>query len=231
MFRDVSYKPGGEPLSQLGYDILTSTHTVDISTTKTHSIKLNDFSGLVQRLYVFAVTTADRDANQYLRANDAITTLLFKSVDTELYEREHMDYMSINGVDRSTQGTQVALSAQAATNVTHQTGERTMDKYLRPSRNLEANFLSFDPQSDAGKVGAQVAPSAIHVINFKSDWDQRTSATGSVSFGTIHNPTLDITFKDAETGNVDVIIIAELNNMVLYKTNGAGATSIQRITE
>ena len=237
MFRDVSYKPGGEPLSQLGYDILTSTHTVDISTTKTHSIKLNDFSGLVQRLYVYAVATADRDANQYLRANNAITTLLFKSVDTELYEREHMDYLSIVGIDRtskapSTADGSTAINAEEPPTLrAHQTGERTMDKYLRPSRNLEANFLSFDPQSDAGKVGAQVAPSAIHVINFKSDWDQRTSATGSVSFGTIHNPTLDITFEAAETGSMDVIIIAELNNMVLYKTNGAGATSIQRITE
>ena len=231
MFRDVSYKPGGEPLSQLSYDVLTSVHTVDVSTTKTHSIKLNDFSGLVQRLYVMAVATADRDANQYLRANDAITTLKLTSVDTDIYERENMQYFSVEGQDRTTEGTAVALGDQAATIITHQTGERLMDHYLRPSRNLEKNFVCFDAQSDAGKVGAQVCPSAIHSINFKSDWDQRTSATGSVSFGTLHNPTLDVTFAAAETGNIDVIVIAELNNLILYQTNGAGATSIRRFTE
>ena len=231
MFRDVSYKPGGEPLSQLGYDILTSTHTVDISTVKKHHIKLNDFSGLVQRLYVYAVATADRGANHYLRSNDAITTIKLQSVDTDIYERENMDYMQIVGQDRSTQGTAVAISAQAATTISHQSGERLMDHYMRPSKNLEKNFVCFDAQSDAGKVGAQVAPSTIHTINFKSDWDQRTSATGAVSFGTLHNPTLELTFEAAETGNMDIIIIAELNNLVLYNTNSAGATSIRRITE
>ena len=55
MFRDVSYCPGGQPLSQLGYDILTSTHMVSLATATEHKIKLNDFSGLVQRLYVQAV--------------------------------------------------------------------------------------------------------------------------------------------------------------------------------
>lgn len=231
MFRDVSYKPGGEPLSQLGYDILTSTHTVDVSTTKTHNIKLNDFSGLVQRLYVYAVKSADRDANHYLRSNDAITTIKLMSVDTDIYERENMDYFQVTGQDRSTIGTAVPLSAQAATSISHQTGERLMDHYMRPSKNLEKNFVCFDAQSDAGKVGAQVAPSCIHTINFKSDWDQRTSATGSISFGTLHNPTLSVTFEDAVSGSMDIIVIAELNNLVLYSTNGAGATSIRRITE
>ena len=76
-----------------------------------------------------------------------------------------------------------------------------------------------------------MAPSCIHTINFKSDWDQRTSATGSISFGTLHNPTLSVTFEDAVSGSMDIIVIAELNNLVLYSTNGAGATSIRRITE
>ena len=138
---------------------------------------------------------------------------------------------SVEGQDRTTSGTGIPLSAEAAPIITHQTGERLMDHYLRPSRNLEKNFVCFDAQSDATKVGAQVCPSAIHSINFKSDWDQRTSATGSVSFGTLHNPTLDVTFAAAETGNIDVIVIAELNNLILYQTNGAGATSIRRFTE
>ena len=102
-----------------------------------------------------------------------------------------------------------------------------MDRYIRPSRNLEKPFIALDSAS----AGANVVPSAVHTINFKSDWDQRTSATGSVSFGTLHNPTLDVTFAAAESGNIDVIVIAELNNLILYQTNGAGATSIRRFTE
>ena len=52
-----------------------------------------------------------------------------------------------------------------------------------------------------------------------------------ISFGTLHNPTLSVTFEDAVSGSMDIIVIAELNNLVLYSTNGAGATSIRRITE
>ena len=63
---------------QLGYDILTSVHNVNTTSTKTHSIKLNDFSGLVQRLYVYAVDNAERTTNNlYLKTSDQITKVTF----------------------------------------------------------------------------------------------------------------------------------------------------------
>eukprot|EP01049_Picozoa_sp_SAG25_P005855 SAG25_NODE_415_length_8258_cov_8.854026_6_plen_500_part_00 len=228
MFRDVSYKPGGEPLSQLGYDILTSVHNVNVSSTKTHSIKLNDFSGLVQRLYVFAVDNVERTThNRYLTLTELIEKITFESVDTEIYEREHMGYIGVNGKHSSED-----LTGAAATSVngvkTKITGEKIMDYYLQPSKELLDPFKMYDYDTN----GARIIPGAFQVINFKSDWDQRTSATGSISFGTIHNPTLKITFGSGiSTTSLDIIVIAELNNMILYETNGAGATSIRRITE
>ena len=225
MFRDVSYKPGGEPLSQLGYDILTSVHTVTVTDNSgVHKIKLNDFSGLVQRLYIFAADSDDRSANRYLQTETGITKVVLESVDQEIWERENQGYESIAGVHSSI----TSEKTGSATTVLHMTGERLMDRYIRPSRNLEKPFIALDSAS----AGANVIPSAIHTINFKSDWDQRTSATGAVSFGTLHNPTLSVTFDTTGiSGNYDIIVIAELNNMILYQTNGAGATSIRRITE
>ena len=124
-------------------------------------------------------------------------------------------------------GTTQSVKTDNSTTQRHMIGERLMDRYIRPSRNLEKPFLVLDSAS----AGANVVPSCVHTINFKSDWDQRTSATGSVSFGTLHNPTLDVTFAATESGNIDIIVIAELNNLILYQTNGAGATSIRRFTE
>ena len=147
-----------------------------------------------------------------------------ESVDQEIYEREHMDYVAIEGSHSNTQSVKAANS----TTERHMVGERLMDRYIRPSRNLEKPFIALDSSS----AGANVIPSCIHTINFKSDWDQRTSATGSVSFGTLHNPTLTVEFDTTGlSGNYDVIVIAELNNLILYQTNGAGATSIRRFTE
>ena len=225
MFRDVSYKPGGEPLSQLGYDILTSVHNVDTSTSKTHSIKLNDFSGLVQRLYIIAVDNGDRTThNRYLKATDLMSKVVFESVDTEIYEREHMGFVTINGKYVS----EDVSSTGSAASESKLVGERLMDYYLQPSKDLPDPYRLYDSDSN----GAQICPGCFHAINFKSDWDQRTSATGSLSFGTIHNPTLKITFDASiNIASLDIIIIAELNNMILYSTNTAGATSIRRITE
>merc|ERR1711881_797031 len=79
-------------------------------------------------------------------------------------------------------------------------------------------------------MGNQVIPSAIEVINFKSDWDQRTSATGSVSFGTLHNPTLVLNFTNTVSNTFDVIIMAELNNLILYSTNSAVLVPVEYAT-
>ena len=225
MFRDVSYKPGGEPLSQLGYDILTSVHTVTVTDNSgVHKIKLNDFSGLVQRLYIFAADSDDRSANRYLQTEDAITTVKLESVDQELWESENNGFVQVTGSHSNTNATKTANE----TTVSHMVGERLMDRYQRASKNLEQPFVALD----SAAAGANVIPSCIHTINFKSDWDQRTSATGAISFGTLHNPTLSVTFDTAGiSGSYDIIVVAELNNLILYSTNGAGATSIRRITE
>ena len=52
MYRSVTYKPGGAPHSQLGYDVYRSDYTLDATVAEgfVHTIKLNNFSGLVQRL-------------------------------------------------------------------------------------------------------------------------------------------------------------------------------------
>jgi len=231
MFRDVSYKPGGEPLSQLGYDILTATHNVDCSSSQTHRLKLNDFSGLVQRLYIFAVLSADRSAGKNLKYIPDIKTLRLLSVDTEIYERENMGFQVVNGRHKKVSGANPpGLSDDTdVTNEEVMTGERLMDFYLQPSKSLQDQYVEFD--YDVG-AGSRVIPAAVQVINFKSDWDQRTSATGSLSFGTLHNPTLEIEFGSGVTNSsIYVIVIAELNNVIVYSTNSAGATSIRRITE
>jgi hypothetical protein len=227
MFRDVSYKPGGEPLSQLGYDILSSTHSVDVSTNKKVRIKLNDFSGLVQRMYIITTIGASRTQNRYLEPphDNDIKTVKFQSVDNDLYERENMNFVAVSGEWASTDNFDAGTGTKTGSH-TQMVGERLMDRYNQPSRNLDKDFIVYDCASS----GANVNPSSVHVINFKSDWDQRTSATGSVSFGTIHNPTLELEYENTDAAPYDVIIIAELNNLMLYKTNGAGATSIQRIT-
>ena len=135
--------------------------------------------------------------------------------------------MNIIGTEGSHSNTQ-SNKVENSSNELRMVGERLMDRYIRPSRNLEKPFVALDSAS----TGANVVPSAVHTINFKSDWDQRTSATGSVSFGTLHNPTLTVEFDTTGlSGNYDVIVIAELNNLILYQTNGAGATSIRRFTE
>jgi hypothetical protein len=219
----VSYRPGGEPLSQLSYDILTSTHNVNCSSTKTHSIKLNDFSGLVQRIYICAVTNDNHtNKNRYLLAIE-MEKVVFESVDTEIYAREHMGFRNVKGVHR--EQSSVPASGYFERKMV---GEKLMDNYLRPSKDLDDPYICYDADSH----GAGVVPGSIHVINFKSDWDQRTSASGSLSFGTVHNPTLKITFPPhISDSSIDVIITAELNNLMLYQTNTAGATSIRRITE
>ena len=234
MYRGVTYKPGSTPHSQLGYDIVKSVYSLDATQTK-HTIKLNDFSGLVQRLYIIPVLSTARTANLYMKNRYTIAggttnelqfkTVRLKSVDQELYEREDNGVCAIRG-RYFLEDYDVAPSIITKQ---HLTGPVLMDRYLQNS----ASLFESDRIIDDEDIGARVRAAGVATINFKTDWDIRSSATGSLSFGTVHNPTLELEFESQPSANegttVDIVIFAEVNNIMLYETNSAGATGLRRL--
>ena len=152
-------------------------------------------------------------------------TVRLKSVDQELYERED------NGVC-AIRGKYFLEDYDAAASIVtkqHLTGPVLMDRYLQNS----ASLFESDRIIDDEDIGARVRAAGVATINFKTDWDIRSSATGSLSFGTVHNPTLELEFDSQPSANegttVDIVIFAEVNNIMLYETNSAGATGLRRL--
>lgn len=212
MFRSVSYQAGGTPLTQLGFNTTTHIET-GLSQSSTHTIKLNMFSGLVQKLYVYA-----RDS----------------STSTSATVKDYYDLRPIKSIKLQSTGTDIVdLDNLTVEDKDLEWFNQNCD-FIPPLRRVNAGSV-LTANNHTGK-----ALENVFCINFKSGFKSRANADGSLSFGTLSIPQLEVQFETSATNeksglvadsNVDLVIIAEQLDLISYQTNSQGATSIRAIQE
>lgn len=216
-FRAISYQPAGTPLTQLAYN--TTTHIEStVSTGAKKTIKLNMFSGLVERLYIYA---RDNDVATSATVKDYFNLLPIKSIKLQSTGTDIVDFSNLSGQDKDLEwfnSKSVFIPPLSVVNTA------TAGTALQ---------TGIDGSNHSGKHLEN-----IYCLNFKQGWNARTSADGSLSFGTLSIPQLEIEFETSSdfsgttaSGNVDIVIVAEQLDLVSYQTNSAGATSIRAIQE
>lgn len=209
-FRSVSYQAGGTPLTQLGYNTTTHIET-DVSNSGKTTIKLNMFSGLVEKLYVYARLKA---------TNDSATV------------KDYYDLKPIKSLKLQSTGTDIVDFDLLSTEDKDLEWFNSNSINIPPLRQVNAG-TTLTANNHSGK-----ALENIYCLNFKQGFSQRCNADGSLSFGTLSIPQLEIELESSSdfsgltaSGNCDIVIIAEQLDLISYQTNSQGATSIRAIQE
>ena len=205
-FRSVTYKPSGAPLTQIGF---STTHHVEgnVSHSVAGSIKLNDFSGQIQRLYVFAslsasVTSATVGQDWDLKAFESLT---LRSTGTDVYKMEKLGTEKERMVEWfNTNNPHVAKMGSSLATVTN------------PVRTDLIYCISFKEgwnnrgSADGSLCGGTMSIPTLHYSFGASGADQSGKDAG---------------------GAVDIHIISENINLISYITNANGSTHLRSLTE
>jgi len=218
-FNQVSYIPGGTPLTQIGWSTTTFIKS-NVAYNVADSIKLNSFSGQVKKLYVWARDHASAGVHSATIGTNRwdlmpFKKIILKSAGTEIYKMEHLS---------------------------------TEDEKLLELYNSHGQYLPqlikndgvARPVATANAGGGQVAWENVYCINF-GEGVNRSDASGSLNFSALSIPELeyeletvagaDKSNKVADSGNVDIVIVSENLNLISYITSGNGATHIRSLTE
>ena len=203
-YRALSYSPK-QPLTQIGYDIteFTESNLTHATATK-HVIKLNSITGYVQKLWVVARSDTDSAINF---KNYSMKSCVLKAMGSEIYKCEDLD--------KHENDLEAWVNGDLHTTLT---GNQT----ILPNSHIDSN--------------------SIFCMNFKDvhGSKHRSACNGGISFAGLSVPELEITVAVANesqngqelgTGDSKLTIIAECYNMVVYSTNGNGATSIKTLKQ
>jgi len=217
-FNAVTYKPAGVPLTQLA--LSTTTHIEsNVAYGSSGAIKLNSFSGQVQRLYIWAYVKSLEDAagvTKNIWKMMPFDKLVLKSSGTEIYKMEHLRDHDEKYLEWFNQNTPFV-----------------------PAKGALSGASREDRADNTGSIFWE----NLYCINFKEGWGNRGSADGSLNFGALSIPELEYTLSTAGTaatldksglhnaGNVNICIASEQLNLVSYITNANGSTHIRSLTE
>lgn len=203
-FRSVTYKPSGAPLTQIGF---STTHHVEgnVSHSVAGTIKLNDFSGQIQRLYVFAVLSASATSATIGQDWDfkSFENLTLRSTGTDVYKMEKLGSEKVRMLEWfNTNNPHVAkMGASLATS---------------DSRADLIYCISFKEgwnnrgSADGSLCGGTMSIPTLHYTFASSNEEQSGTAPA---------------------GNCDIHIISENINLISYITNANGSTHLRSLTE
>jgi len=218
-FNQVSYIPGGTPLTQIGWSTTTFIKS-NVAYNVADSIKLNSFSGQVKKLYVWARDHANAGTTSASNGTcrwdlRPFKKLILKSSGTEIYKMEHLSRHD----------------------------EKFLEMYNSHGQyipQLVKNSGVGRPVTTANLGGGTIAWENVVCINF-GEGVNRSDASGSLNFSALSIPELeyeletqagsDKSDKVADSGNVDIVIVSENLNLISYITSGNGATHIRSLTE
>jgi len=255
-YRALSYAAGGSPLTQLAFN----SERVVVSTNLTHGtsdtvvdVKLNQFSGSVYKLVVYAVLTDNFPTNVHRIRPGALKEIQIKATGTNivnqdnLHEKEALLESYHNGGDfkavgESIDGVTAAAftdTTQAVTGVSGSTGTATITDDLQ---SLIATASVNAAKGSQWDYNITCNPQNFYEISFKKPYDMsKVSASGSCAFGQLSVPSLRVSVAGS-SGNgqfgkganvlgapVDIHVIAYSSSLMSYNTNSSGSTNVRMI--
>ncbi len=212
-FRSLQYQAGGSPLTQLAFD----TNHVIVASNVSHSssdtiidVKLNQFTGQVYKLCVFATLTDNYASNKHRFRPGVLKELQLKATGSNLYNSDTLcdkesilesyhnggDFYAVNEDDDSFH-----------TMIT-----------CNPNHIYEINFKH---PYDFSKVSASgsIAMGQLSVPSLRCVVAGGTSKSGH-DYGDQNN---------VLGGNVDIHVVAYMTTLISYNTNTSGSTHIRQI--
>ena len=221
-YRSISYAPGGAPLTQIGYQeehvVVASGIVSKNSAAVTTEIKLNQFSGNVYKLRVYAVNAT---------ANSGLVPLAHKPL--------RIDEIQLKATGTNLVNYDNLSSKEQILNSYHDGG------FFKAKRARAAvgNQLAL---TDICRIDG----SKFYELNFKKPYDMsKVSASGSVSMGQLSVPSLRVVISDtniegygmefntdtvmADDALVDIHVVAYSTVLISYQTNTSGSTNIRMI--
>lgn len=207
-FRAVSYRPAGTPLTQIGLN--TTTHQEsNLTYNSTHSIKLNMFSGQVQRLYVFATLYADENSATARKRTIpiALKTIKLKSTGSDIYKME-------------------ALSTD---------NEKYMEWYNTNNPNLPPLEQGVGSRPKTTPVENIYCINFKHGWNNRGSADGSLAFNGlsipELEVAVETSAGADMSGNSAVSGNFNLHIVSEQLALISYITNANGSTHLRTLTE
>ncbi len=210
-YRSLSYTPGGQPLSQIGFDtthVIAESGVSHTSGTATDvEIKLNQFQGQIFKMYVWAqLNTVFPGASRARVLPVPLDEVSLKATGSSIFTADE-------------------LSDKEA---------------LLESLHNGGDFYGVDQASTSIAASCAVNPMNIMEINFKKPYDfSKISASGSVSFSQLSVPSLKVSISGRRqfgalntkpaTGSYDIHVVAYHTALYSYSTNTSGSTNIRQI--
>ena len=231
-FRSITYAPGGAPLTQIGFQeehvIVASNQGISASGDTVVEVKLNQFSGNVFKLVVYAQNSAALSIAGLMSSVKplAIKEIQLKATGTNIYNADQLG-------DK----------------------ESILNSYHDGGRFCGARG-SFATANNAHPIHLEdkcmIVPDHFYELNFKKPYDySKVSASGSVSMGQLSVPSLRVVINESDVGAfaygspgtgaatlrpegapataVDIHVVAYSTALMSYQTNSSGSTNIRMI--
>ena len=269
MAKQISFEAGGTPLSLLGYNVVQHIEpgiSYTAGTDKLVSIKMNMFAGTFSKFYIYAINSADEASADKKNHNNyvAIKSISLKANGVELYKMDTLD-KNENILEDYLNGSYEFVGDFNGDGAGADQRSVSWSAHKRPVRALaEADFdavVAADSFSKAEQVAvgddimkavndvtrnistSSINPQNVYCLDFKTIGSDKknTSMTGSLDFGNLGVPILDVTlsglaYAGANVGATNtttgykVVVMGEQHNLVSYATNNAGRTGIRSIS-
>ncbi len=248
-YRALSYQAGGSPLTQLAFNtehvLVESNITLDANDV-TVDVKLNQFTGSVYKLVIFATKHDAFATGQPFRFRpSAIKEIQVKATGTNIVNQDNLqskeallesyhgggDFYPI-GTKNTSALLSSQFSAQSSASAVVSAAEYAAvgNTILDAARGIEWNHnITCNPHN-------------IYEVNFKKPYDMsKVSASGSVAMGQMSVPSLRVVLSgDTDNGQygaqtlllgaaADLHVIAYTTSLVSYNTNSSGSTNIRMI--
>lgn len=210
-YRSLTYQPGGAPMSQIGYN----TEHVIVAGGQAHGaastpveVKLNQFTGQVFKLVVFAVLKDDFATNKHRFRPVSIEQIQLKAVGTNIFNQDNLNNKEAILESYRNGGNFTILPSSKAGRA---------DEYVKcnPGHIYE---LSLKTPMDFSKVSASgsMALGQLSVPSLRV----QLNGTAATDFGADAN---------VATAAVDIHVVAYSTCLYSYNTNTSGSTNIRQI--
>ena len=261
-YRALSYQAGGSPLTQIAFNqerVIVATGLTHSTTDTVIDIKLNQFTGNVFKLCVFAVLADNYATNDHRIRPGSIKEIQIKATGTNIVNQDNLSNKEAILESYHTGGEFLPLAQDlgaigGATNTndiifTHSGNKTNGGTKIMTDANATTIQLSAFANAIAGVVrgtdwdyNITCNPQNFYEITFKKPYDMsKVSASGSCSFGALSVPSLRVTVAgSANNGqfgskpNVlgaacDIHCVAYSTSLMSYNTNSSGSTNIRMI--
>lgn len=245
----------GSVSSQLGFStaLFQESATLVLNADNTNgalgtTIKLNSISGLVRRIFVWALLDSDISSKAYHKYKD-ISLVRLKDGNQVIYELENSS-VGLDAITDSTASTNgyrtdymmelynndmpmsVNKGKFAGNRLTALTLSEGTPNTLSAATITQDQGLYHDADGLSRIGSGECDLSKMKVINFGFDPLSRASADGMLSFNNLNSPTLEVKLaRSATSASHQVNVCVEFVDIVAYSTAQNGTINIKQITE